>query len=258
MIDAPEFLFPKEYRRFKEFCNACRRDRYIGLCHGQLGVGKTISARQYAQTDLVERFNFEQPAPELFTQLADCRTILYTPTVTSTPRTLLRDLTFAQMDLRGMVMRINAPKAPDSACELLIVDEADCLKLNSLEVLRDLYGLKGFALVLIGMPGLEKRLARYPQLYSRVGFSHTFRPLSQEEMRFILQHHWQRLGRDLHPDQFTDHEALSAICRMSNSNFRLIHRLMAQIQRIMGINGLTVITAEVVEAARQCLVIGSN
>ena len=31
----------------------------------------------------------------------------------------------------------------------------------------------------------------------------------------------------------------------------LIHRLMAKIQRILGINGLTVITAEVVEAARQ-------
>lgn len=257
-IDAPEFLFTKEYRRFEEFCNACRRDRYIGLCHGQPGVGKTISARQYAQADLMECFSFEQPDPKLFSQLADCRTLLYTPTVTSTPRTLHNDLSDAQIDLRGMVMRTNAPKQPDSECELLIVDEADRLKLNSLEALRDLYDRKGFALILIGMPGLEKRLARYPQLYSRVGFSHTFRPLSQEEMRFILQHHWQRLGRKLYPDQFTDHEALSAICRMTNGNFRLIHRLMAQIQRIMGINGLTVITAEVVEAARQCLVIGSN
>jgi DNA transposition AAA+ family ATPase len=70
--------------------------------------------------------------------------------------------------------------------DLLLVDEEDRLKMSGLEQLRAIFDGGGIDLVLIGMPGLERRLARYAQLYSRTGFVHEFRPLGTAEVRSLL------------------------------------------------------------------------
>ena len=78
---------------------------------------------------------------------------------------------------------------------LILVDEADRLKVPSLEQLRDLFDRSEIGLDPDRDAGIEKRLARYPQLYSRVGFVHAFRSLRAEEMRRLLAEHWPEMGR---------------------------------------------------------------
>ena len=268
-VSPSPFLVTKEYRRFVEFCEACRRDRYIGLCYGPPGVGKTLSARHYAQWDRIEaaQARWQSPSRVVPPEVADCYTVFYTPPVANTPRGIeyaVEERCAMLTDLVKAARPNPYEGGPDALAwellehtELLIVDEADRLKMAGLEQLRDLYDRGTFGgMVLLGMPGLEKRLARYPQLYSRVGFAHTFRPLSPEEMQFVLAHHWTALGLTLDGADFTDSEAIAAIVRITGGNFRLLQRLFAQIGRLLTLNGLHTLTKEVVEAARECLIIG--
>jgi DNA transposition AAA+ family ATPase len=113
-------------------------------------------------------------------------------------------------------------------------------------------------LVLIGMPGLEKRLARYPQLYSRVGFVHEFCSLAETEVRDLLRKGWKPLGVELPQGGLSDEETLAAVLRITGGNFRLLDRLLTQISRVLEINELQQITPAVVDAARESLVIGTQ
>lgn len=73
----------------------------------------------------------------------------------------------------------------------------------------------------------------------------------------MLEQHWQGWGGTLRADEFADQEAIAAVISATAGNFRLIDRLMSQVRRIKELNQLQTVTREVVEAARDCLVIGT-
>ncbi len=139
---------------------------------------------------------------------------------------------------------------------LLVVDEANWLKMPDLEQLRSMQDREGFGLVHVGMPGLEKSLARYPQLYSRVGFVHRYAPLRAEETEAVVAEHAGALGLSLPPEAFADRGGMSALVRESRGNFRLLEKLLQQCERVVRINGLSAVDARVVETARKALTFG--
>jgi DNA transposition AAA+ family ATPase len=310
---ATEFIETRQYHRFREFCDACAKYQYIGLCYGPPGVGKTLSARNYSEWDKLSAFlNRREHNGMKLPEVQHCSALFFTASaaIANAPIKLERaieNLRDSLIHLRRLKiqeeeeaelfaahdhmtrMRTTPPnpgrwyeerrelawKAKDAftvareryvrRCRdiadpvtLIIVDEVDLLKMSGLEQLRAIFDRGNTGLVLIGMPGLEKRLARYPQLYSRVGFVHEFRPLSSADVRQLLLDGWVPSGLTLPQGGFIDEEALAALIRVSDGRFRLLHRMLTQISRLLEINQMEQITVPLVEAARESLVIGTT
>jgi hypothetical protein len=58
------------------------------------------------------------------------------------------------------------------------------------------------------------------------------------------------------PDEVLAPDVIASLIRMTGGNFRLLTRLLTQIQRVLEVNDLPVVSKEVVDAARDSLVIG--
>lgn len=201
------FIETLEHRRFAEFCDACRRYGYIGLCYGSSGVGKTLSARRYSRRGEMEQITRWMPV-----EGPTFDTAFYTPSVVNSPGGIDSDIDRCRDRLTQLARRTvqletqekleairrrdkeheaNIPQMHDwlageipklrptygqvelecwekekqiaDPTTLILIDEADRLRMASLEQVRAIFDADEIGLILIGMPGLEKRLTRYPQ-----------------------------------------------------------------------------------------------
>lgn len=103
-----------------------KRHRFIGLCYGPPGVGKSQSARHYSQWDMIEAHDLlDREATTLPPALQNCRTVFYTPSVANTPRSIDREVHVQRVKLAHVVrqsQQIAEGKDPyriDSRCRAL-------------------------------------------------------------------------------------------------------------------------------------------
>lgn len=263
------FIITKEHRRFTEFANAVRKDKTIGICHGEVGVGKTLSARRYTHWDDLEPFITrwgprDDDDARIYAIANRTRSVFYTPEVLCRHKELISDIDHWLSKVGVCIdghLTSNGKVDPNHLfadhIELLIIDEAERLTPTALELLRDRHDRTNIAIILIGMPGIDQRFRHYPQLYSRLGFAHQYRALGRDELLFVLDRRWKRLGKTLDLDDFTDAQAVAAIERITRGNFRLLERLFPQISRVLKLNQLETITDDVIEAAASTLIIGN-
>lgn len=66
-----------------------------------------------------------------------------------------------------------------------------------------------------------------------------------------MKHQWGPTGVKLPEAGLRDDDVLASIIRITGGNFRLLHRLLTQVARLVEINSLAQVTREVVEVARK-------
>ena len=138
---------------------------------------------------------------------------------------------------------------------LIIVDEADRLSMNSLEQLRSIFDKSGLGMVLIGMPVNRKARCSLPPIVLKDWIRSRVRPLSDADIQVLLEERWAPVGIHL-PALPPNPEVIAAVIRFTRGNFRLLVRLLTQMERVLAINKLQTLSVDVVETARENLVIG--
>ena len=170
--------------KFEELCSELAdRSSLIGpslaMVTGPAGRGKTEAAKHHAtQTDAV-----------------------YIPPLnTRTPAMVLREIAFELAKVRPTrsdtcLAVIGDEMAKDR--RLIIIDEADLLAMNILEMLRNLNERFSCPILLIGEDELKGKIASRRRLASRIRRKMEFAPVTQQDIAFFFK---QSLGARLPQD----------------------------------------------------------
>lgn len=104
----------------------------------------------------------------------------------------------------------------------LFIDEADRLKIDRIEDLRDIHEMTGAPVVLIGEEGIFGLLSERRRIWSRVAYEVEFGPISPSEVALYAM---QAAGLDIHLS------LASEIAQRTEGDFRLVRNMMILLEK---------------------------
>jgi hypothetical protein len=240
MLPITAFFQMDPYKHFVEFCDTCRRFRYVGMCYGPAGVGKTVAARLYADWDAVEplltRTGVRMPAQG--EERPYPRVALYSPGRMVKPKQLENDIALLLWSLQNLEkismhqhLEATGEVSFSEQVELLIIDNVQRLDVVCMDVVQDLYDRYQIGVVLLGDEVLvRKHLVRLEHLRVRVGDVCPFPVLGRKEVGEIIPQLLSGFGIDFQSPQGISLEAVAEIIySATNGNLSLIRHFLTQI-----------------------------
>ena len=178
------------------------------LAYGQAGGGKSVAADRY----YIQRGGAYVRVWQGWSQSA-----------------FLQRLLFEVRGRNGDVPTHNGNRCKEIIVDLLnkkrvplFVDEADRLKIDRIEDLRDIHEMTGAPIVLIGEEGLLGLLSERRRIWSRVAYEVEFGPISASEVAIYAM---QSAALDIPP------ELCATIAKKSEGDFRLVRNMMLLLEK---------------------------
>ena len=227
------FVQNSNYARFVQAVKAVEhrgaREASLMLVTGPAGLGKSETVDRFA----VDTNAIYLRAKETWTKrgmLSEMAEILRIPT----------NATNHEMQAR-IIGAIGARQTP------IIIDEAEFTVRTTasiLECVRDISDLTETLVVLVGMETMETRIARYPQISSRVAQVVHFQPLTEQDVQLTCK---QLAEVEIAPDLVRE------LLRQSDGKMRLVMNGIATIERIAKTNNITKASIETFQGAELCI-----
>lgn len=220
-----EFIETANTKKFNDICKELANPMSLigpslGMVTGPAGRGKSVAAKHYAtQTDAV-----------------------YIPPLNvRTPAMMLREIAFDLAKVRPNRSEACLAVIGDEMMKerrLIIIDEADLLSMQILEMLRNINERFSCPIILLGEDELKGKVASRRRLASRIRRRMEFSPVTQQDITFFFR---QALDLKLSPD------VTLPIHRHSNGDWRPVLSIAVSIERAMKASNLTEITPEMVK-----------
>ncbi|MBZ0187892.1 MAG: AAA family ATPase [Candidatus Obscuribacterales bacterium] len=252
------FVQTRQHLRFVEFVESCRANRSLGVCTGKPGVGKEASAQIYAQWHIIKplletpRRPHSPPA-----RLQNCHTAYWDAEINCTLKKIRSTFNLLRNKFDVLVQDSLYWHEPDrwrqapktDFMELLIVNNAHRLPYLCLEALNDFRKKYNIGIALLGVPGFDRRVNYYDLVGCDVSIYHQYAKPRSEELRQILELRWQA-------EEITvEDAAITIIEEVTNSNIQKALNIQSEIERVRGINSISIISPEIVQAAGASLLL---